>query len=65
MSLLDYVVRSCPYCNEPLELSLDPSVDQQSYVEDCQVCCSPFVVTVDLTGVEPEVWLKREDGSDW
>ena len=36
MSLLDYVVRSCPYCNEPLELSLDPSVDQQSYVEDCQ-----------------------------
>jgi hypothetical protein len=24
---------------------LDPSVRQQTYVEDCEVCCSPIEVT--------------------
>ena len=36
----------CPYCGEPLELSIDPSVDMQHYVEDCAVCCRPIEVQV-------------------
>ena len=36
----------CPYCGEPLELAIDPSVDQQHYVEDCAVCCRPIEVAV-------------------
>ena len=24
---------------------LDPSVSQQTYVEDCEVCCNPIEVT--------------------
>ena len=55
----------CPYCGEAITVLLNPEDVGQDYIEDCQVCCSPFVVTVDLTGVEPEVWLQREDGSDW
>lgn len=37
----------CPYCGEPNELSLDPgSGSVQEYLEDCQVCCRPWRVSV-------------------
>ena len=37
----------CPYCAESVELSLDPTGGAaQEYVEDCEVCCRPWQVTV-------------------
>ena len=36
----------CPYCWEDISMLLDPSVRQQTYVEDCEVCCNPIQVTV-------------------
>lgn len=37
----------CPHCGEAVEITLDPSGgDVQSYVEDCEVCCNPWNVTV-------------------
>ena len=37
----------CPYCGEINEISLDPgSGHHQEYVEDCQVCCQSWRVTV-------------------
>ena len=37
----------CPYCGEPLELSVDESGGEvQKYVEDCAVCCRPICLTV-------------------
>lgn len=37
----------CPYCGEPVEIALDPgSGSHQEYVEDCQVCCQPWRVSV-------------------
>ena len=37
----------CPYCGETNSVSLDPgSGDAQEYVEDCQVCCQPWRVSV-------------------
>jgi hypothetical protein len=46
----------CPYCGESIEVLLDCSVEEQQYIEDCQVCCRPieFYVTVDSEG-EPSV----------
>ncbi len=38
----------CPYCGESIELLIDLSVPQQSYTEDCQVCCRPIIVSVDV-----------------
>lgn len=32
----------CPYCGEAIDILLDPSASEQSYVEDCQVCCRPI-----------------------
>ncbi len=35
----------CPYCWEEISMLLDSSVSQQTYVEDCEVCCNPIQVT--------------------
>lgn len=37
----------CPYCGEINQLALDPGGGpDQEYVEDCQVCCRPWRVSV-------------------
>ena len=37
----------CPHCGEPNEIALDPgSGGAQEYVEDCQVCCRPWLMYV-------------------
>src|SRR3989449_3263538 len=37
----------CPYCGEPNEIGIDAGGGSvQDYVEDCQVCCRPWRVTV-------------------
>ena len=46
MSLLQTHKTHCPYCGEPIELVIDCSVSEQSYVEDCFVCCRPMIVNV-------------------
>lgn len=42
MSLLETLLISCPYCGEGIELVVDCTVAEQSYVEDCFVCCRPI-----------------------
>ncbi len=37
----------CPYCGEVSDIALDPgSGAAQEYVEDCEVCCQPWLVRV-------------------
>ena len=36
---------SCPYCGEAITLFLDLSVESQTYIEDCSVCCQPMTVS--------------------
>lgn len=52
----------CPYCGETIEISVDCSVENQSYIEDCQVCCRPInlAVVIDAAGT-PVVEASRED----
>ena len=41
----------CPYCGEENEVGVDPGGgDTQDYVEDCQVCCQPWRVSVHYSG---------------
>ncbi len=35
---------SCPYCWQTISMLLDLSVDEQEYVEDCEVCCRPIEI---------------------
>ena len=37
---------SCPYCGESITVLVDDSLPEQSYIEDCQVCCRPIVLKV-------------------
>lgn len=45
MNLLRGHEATCPHCWERIELTLDLSVGEQSYIEDCPVCCKPMAVT--------------------
>ena len=49
---LDDVVHvSCPYCGEAGELSVAPGGGAlQEYVEDCEVCCQPWLVRIRFDG---------------
>ncbi|HEY2930899.1 MAG TPA: CPXCG motif-containing cysteine-rich protein [Acidobacteriota bacterium] len=51
----------CPYCGEWLEISIDPTVSSQTYVEDCQVCCRPMQVVVRFEGEEADVRAEAMD----
>lgn len=42
----------CPYCGQQLEIAIDWSVMQQEYVEDCQVCCKPMILTVSVAACD-------------
>jgi len=52
---------SCPYCGEANTIFIDESAGElQEYVEDCQVCCQPWQVTVTLNeDDEPEVDVRK------
>jgi hypothetical protein len=32
----------CPFCGEQITIVVDCSASEQSYVEDCFVCCRPI-----------------------
>ncbi len=52
----------CPYCGENIEVLIDCSVPEQSYIEDCAVCCHP--ITLDITVDEdllPQVSPRHEN----
>ena len=43
---------SCPYCGERISMILDLSVEAQSYIEDCEVCCRPIQITYEVASLE-------------
>jgi hypothetical protein len=47
-ALEQFVDVGCPYCAETILVRLDLSAGSQSYVEDCQVCCQPILLTVQV-----------------
>lgn len=42
----------CPYCWQDISMLLDPSIGNQSYIEDCEVCCNPIQLRVVFRGEE-------------
>jgi endogenous inhibitor of DNA gyrase (YacG/DUF329 family) len=53
---------ACPHCGETVNLTLDLSVPEQSYIEDCPVCCKPMIVA--FTSVDGEVAEMSVEASD-
>ena len=38
----------CPYCGEAFDTLVDLSAGSASYVEDCQVCCQPIELAIEV-----------------
>ncbi len=36
----------CPYCGEPGWVSVTPGEEDESFVQDCAVCCRPWQVRI-------------------
>ena len=54
---------TCPFCGESFTALIDCSEDDQTYVEDCFVCCRPIVFHVRCSeGELIEVQTSRENG---
>ncbi len=57
---------TCPYCAEEGEIFVEPDV-HGSFVQDCEVCCNPWLVRVERgsdDGEERYVSVTRADGSE-
>ena len=42
--MIEEAAINCPCCGEAITLLLDLSVDEQIYIEDCEICCLPMQV---------------------
>jgi hypothetical protein len=59
----DLFVVTCPYCGEDVEVFVEPDV-RGSLVQDCEVCCNPWLLRVHGTGEDRTVTAARADGSE-
>lgn len=46
--MLESVNITCPYCWATFETTVDCSGGSQEYVEDCQICCNPILLRLDV-----------------
>jgi len=52
----------CPYCGERVSVQVEPTgMSVEQYVEDCPVCCRPWLVHLERGEGGPSVGLRRED----
>ncbi len=58
-----FVAVDCPYCGERYETPVDLTAGSFSAIEDCQICCRPIEldVEVDAAGALTRLLLRRLD----
>ena len=59
----DSFLVTCPYCGEEIELYLESDV-QGDLVQDCEVCCNPWLIRVFTDEGERNVQVGRADGTE-
>lgn len=66
MTLINTQKVYCPYCAEKIEVVVDLTMEDQTLIEDCQVCCRPiaFEVHLDESGT-PTLRPHAEDDADY
>lgn len=62
MQAIEEANLACPHCGEPITLLLDLASGSQSYVEDCEVCCQPIIVSLSVDHQQDDYYvdLRRE-----
>lgn len=38
----------CPHCFQEISMLIDLSASEQSYIEDCEVCCNPLQINLEI-----------------
>ncbi|HVF39315.1 MAG TPA: CPXCG motif-containing cysteine-rich protein [Gemmatimonadaceae bacterium] len=52
----------CPYCGEEVVIAVDPGGGSiQEYIEDCEVCCNPWRVSLRFVDGYAQVQLAPLD----
>jgi predicted RNA-binding Zn-ribbon protein involved in translation (DUF1610 family) len=46
--LEQFVAFQCPWCGERLETRVDLTAGEREYIEDCEVCCRPIELGIEL-----------------
>ena len=54
---------TCPFCGEEVEVYVEPDVRGQ-FVQDCEVCCNPWLVRVVRQDGARALDVRRGDGSE-
>ncbi|HEX2584337.1 MAG TPA: CPXCG motif-containing cysteine-rich protein [Steroidobacteraceae bacterium] len=44
-----FVTVACPYCGESYETPVDLTGGSFEYIEDCQICCQPIMLKVEVS----------------
>ena len=58
--MIEEIIVQCPACGEPVALDVDTTAgEEQSYFEDCAVCCQPWAVTVERDAGRLRVHVSR------
>jgi hypothetical protein len=47
MDIVSTLEADCPYCGEPIVISVDTLQGNYSTIEDCSVCCRPIQYNVE------------------
>jgi uncharacterized Zn finger protein len=61
--MADSFLVTCPYCGEEIELYLEADI-HGDLVQDCEVCCNPWLIRVLDDDGERDVIVSRADGSE-
>jgi Cysteine-rich CPXCG len=62
-ALGEYLEFLCPYCCENVGAAIDLTAGSRSFIEDCQVCCQPYEITlqIDERGELTSIDVQRSD----
>jgi hypothetical protein len=63
MKRLDEFTVTCPYCGEEVEIHVEEDMSG-SFVQDCEVCCNPWLVRLTRAFDGSTVSVRRADGSE-
>ncbi len=39
---------NCPHCFQEISMLVDMSIPRQEYIEDCEVCCNPLQISLEI-----------------
>jgi hypothetical protein len=46
MDLIAQAEIRCPHCGQVFPLEVDTSEAEQTFIEDCNICCRPMTLTI-------------------